>query len=142
MFYLPRKFAAVLLAVWLPLFTGNALAVSVGMQSISGNCHTVEQQDLNQSPQYVSSSHQHMHHAQMTTNSDQSSMHQEHIPNGQRSSSHKDCGVCQLACCGYMATVAIEVAQIKPAAQLFAFSATQFQSFFSAPLVPPPLARA
>lgn len=129
--HLSRKFVAVLLVVWLPLFSGNALAVSVAMQSMRGDCHVVVQAD---SAHHDASMHQHMHHG------DQSVQQQDH-QSDQQQTSHKDCGVCQIACCGYMAAVVVEVAQIQSSAQLFIPVTTQFQSVFSAPLVPPPLAR-
>ena len=131
MLRLPRKFAAVLLAVWLPLFSGNALAASIGMQSNSGDCDVMQQV----SP-HDSASHQHMHHHQLAANHDQAPAHQ------QQHSSCNNCGVCQLACSGYLclAAVTINVADAQPAAQSFTLSTKQFQSFTSAPLDPPPLA--
>ena len=60
----------------------------------------------------------------------------------QQPSSQKDCGVSQLACCGYLAAETIDVATIQLSAEPFITSATQFQSVTSAPLDPPPLARA
>jgi hypothetical protein len=136
MIHLSRKFVAVLLAVWFPLFSGNALAVSIVMQSMAGDCN-VAQVDAHHT-QHDTSMHQHMHHAELQVGQHLQHDHQNHPQN----TSRKDCGVCQLACCGFMATVAIAVAEIKSSAQLFALSSTQFQSFYSAPLVPPPLASA
>jgi hypothetical protein len=131
---LSRKFVAILLAIWLPLFSGNALADSIAMQTMSGDCH-IAQTSEHHSHQ-VSTAHQHMQHMQLAANQDQPAEHHD-----QQNSSHKNCGVCQLACCGYMATVAIKVAEAQPSAQTFTPSSTQFQSFTSAPLDPPPLAR-
>ena len=131
-----RKFLAVLLAVWLPLFSGNALAATIAMQSMGGDCH-VAQLDAHHT-HHDTTTHQNMQHAEFQAGQGLQHDHQ----NDQQNTSHKDCGVCQLACCGFMATVAIEVVEIKPAVQLFALSSAQFQSFYSAPLVPPPLARA
>jgi hypothetical protein len=144
MFRLFRKFVAVLLAVWLPLFSGNALAASIVMQSINGDCHTAVAQQLSHRAQPVSASHQHMHHDQLAANQDQSPGHQEqqNSPHDQQNPSCNNCGVCQLACSGYLAAVAINVADAQPSAQLFTPSSTQFQSVTSAPLDPPPLARA
>ncbi len=39
-----RKYAAVSIAIWLPLFSGNALAASVMMQMENGDCHPVAAQ--------------------------------------------------------------------------------------------------
>jgi ferredoxin len=136
MLRLPRKFAALLLAVWLPLFSGNALAASIGMQSMNGDCHMV-QQASHPSQQQVPASHQHMHHAQLAASEDQSA-----VPHHSQSSSCNNCGVCHLACSGYLAAVTINVADVQPSAQSFTLSSTQFQSFTSAPLDPPPLALA
>jgi hypothetical protein len=133
MLHLPRKFVAVLLAIWLPLFSGNALAASILMQSNNADCHTAQPvSDCSQS-----ASHQHMHHMQLAAHQEQ-----QNSPHDQQDSAHKNCGVCHLACCGYLAAVAIEVAEAQPSAQLFTPSSTQFQSFTPAPLDPPPLARA
>lgn len=135
MIRLPRKFVAVLLAIWLPLFSGNALAASVAMQSMGGDCHVVAQTNA---AHHDASMHQHMHHADHLAQQVQQHDHQS----DQQQTSHKDCGVCQLACCGYMAAVTVDVAEIQPSAQPFMPAATQFQSFTSAPLDPPPLALA
>jgi hypothetical protein len=140
MFYFYRKLVAVLLAIWLPLFSANALAVSVAMQSMGGECHVAQLnvlQPITHHSYHAFTMHQHLQHA------DHLAQQEQHDnQNDQHSASHKDCGVCQLACCGFMATVAFEVAEIIPAAQLYSLSSTQFQSFYSVPLVPPPLARA
>jgi len=135
MFYLPRKFVAVLLAVWLPLFSGYALADSIVMQNMHGDCHGA--QHVSHPSQHVSDFHQHMHHVQLADN--------EHQPAGQHDSqgtNHKNCGVCQIACSGYLAAVTIDVLEAQPSSQSFTLFSTQFQSFTSAPLVPPPLVRA
>jgi hypothetical protein len=139
---LSRKFVAVLLAVWFPLFSGNALAASISMQAMSGDCHTA--QTVEHHSHHVSTAHQHMQHMQLAANQDQAAGHydQQNIPHDQQNISHKNCGVCQLACSGYLATVAITVAEPLPLALSFTLSSTQFQSITSAPLDPPPLARA
>lgn len=135
MLRLPRKFVAVLLAVWLPLFSGNALAASIGMQANSGDCDVMQQ--VSPPSQHDSASHQHMHHHQLAANQEQ-----QNNPHHQQHSSCNNCGVCLLACSGYLAAVTINVADAQPAAQSFTLSTTQFQSFTSAPLDPPPLALA
>ena len=136
MIHLPRKFVAVLLAIWLPLFSGNALAASIAMQSMSGDCHVAMQTSAQN---HDASMYQHMQHASQLQQSAQMHQSQQHF---QQHSGHNDCGVCQIACCGFLATVAIEIAEAQPLAQMFAPYTTQFQSVFSAPLVPPPLALA
>jgi hypothetical protein len=134
MLRLSRKFVAVLLAVWLPLFSGNALAASIGMQTKSGDCDAMQSSSL---PSQHDSAHQHMHHHQLAANHEQ-----QDNPQHRQDSSCNNCGVCHLACSGYLAAVTINVADAQPAAQSFTLSATQFQSFTSAPLDPPPLALA
>jgi len=135
MLRLPRKFAAVLLAAWLPLFSGNALAASIVMQAKSGDCDVMQQ--VSPPSQHISVPHQHLHHFQLAANHDQSPVHQ-----GQHSSSCNHCGVCQLACSGYLAAATIDVADAQSSAQSFTLFSTQFQSVTSAPLDPPPLALA
>jgi hypothetical protein len=132
MLRLSRKFVAVLLAVWLPLLSGNALAASIGMQANSGDCDTVRQ--VSPPAQQDSASHQHMHHHQLAAN-----QVQQNNPHHQQDSSCNNCGVCQLACSGYLAAVTINVADAQPPAQSFTLFSTQFQSFTSAPLDPPPV---
>lgn len=136
---LSKRFVAVLLAIWLPLFSGNVLAAAITMQSMSGDCH-VAQSDV------IQPVAQHSHH-----NMDQHIQHDYHLAqqmqqhdhqNDQPQTSHKDCGVCQLAGSGYLAAVIIEVAEMKMSALSFTPAPAQFQSHTSAPLDPPPLARA
>ncbi|HSM98126.1 MAG TPA: DUF2946 family protein [Gallionella sp.] len=124
-----KRFVAVLLAIWLPLFSGNVLAAAITMQSMGGDCH-VAQSDVMQPAA------QHTHH-----NMDQQMQQHDHR-NDQPQTSHKDCGVCQLAGSGYLAAVIIEVAEMQMSALSFTPAPAQFQSHTSAPLDPPPLARA
>ncbi|MEO8332535.1 MAG: DUF2946 domain-containing protein [Gallionella sp.] len=133
-----RKFVAVLLAIWLPLFSGSALAASVAMQTTSGDCHPVAAQAIQHHAHHVSTSHHHdqIYHDQMAASHDQSPGQQD-----QQNPSCKDCGVCHFACSGYLATVAIDVTEALVLAQTYISSTTQFQSFTSAPLDPPPLSR-
>jgi hypothetical protein len=133
MFRTFKKFAVLLLAVWLPLFSGNALAVSVAMPTMGGDCcPTVAQQD------------EHRTHQVSTTHQDQSAGDDIQCDDqqDQQSSTHGNCGVCQLACCGYMAAATIETTKAQPLAQLFTPVLTQFQSTTPTPLDHPPLARA
>ena len=143
MFRATRKFIAVILAIWLPRFSGNVLAVSVAMQAMRGDCHsTAAQQD---ELHCASTMQQHAHHDQLAA--DQSAGHPDQQNQGQQNQDQQnpageDCGTCHLACCGYMAAAPIEVMEAQPAAKLFTLLSTQFRSITSTPLDPPPLARA
>jgi hypothetical protein len=132
---LSRKVFAVLLAVWLPLFSGYALADSIVMQNMHGDCHG--EQQITHSMQHDSAMLQDMHHVQPAANDHQSAGQQD----SQNSTCHDNCGVCQLACSGYFAVTAINVAAIEPSSQSFTLLSTEFQSATVAPLDPPPLAR-
>jgi len=135
--HMPRtigKFIAVILAVWLPLFSGNALAVSIAMQAMTGDCHpAVAQQD---EPRKGCASAMQQHHAQLDAKADQSAGHHD-----QQNAGDENCGTCHLACCGYMVAAPIEVMEAQPSARLFTPLLSQFQSATTTPLDPPPLAR-
>ncbi|HYR05714.1 MAG TPA: DUF2946 domain-containing protein [Gallionella sp.] len=129
MFRATRKFIAVILAIWLPLFSGNALAVSVAMQAMRGDCHsTAAQQD-----ELHCASTMQQHDDQLAADMDQSA--------SQQGKAGDDCGTCHLACCGYLAAASIEVMGAQLSALLFLTTTAQFQSITSTPLDPPPLAR-
>ncbi len=98
MFYPIRKFIAVIMAIWLPLFGDNALAESIAMHAKGGSCHAVPQQQNGHHSHQASAPHQHMHQAHFAANPDLSSSHQD-----QQNSSCKDHAICHLACCGYVA---------------------------------------
>jgi hypothetical protein len=132
---LSKKVFAMVLAVWLPLFSGYALADSIVMQNMTGDCQG--QQQIAHSMQHDSASQQHMHHVQPAANDHQPAGQQD----SQNSTCNDNCGVCQLACSGYFAVTAIDIAVIEPSSQSFALFSTEFQSATIAPLDPPPLAR-
>lgn len=115
---LTQKIIAVLLAVWLPLFSGSALAASVSMQMPAGHC-----QDETMSMADMGDMDMSAHH--MSDTSDQ------HAP------ACDSCGLCHLACTAAVPSVVV-------AAQTAACDVTpyavSFRSFTSAPLLPPPLA--
>lgn len=128
-----KKFVAVFIAIWLPLFSGNVLAVSVAMKTMCGDCQPVVAQQ----------NEHHMHHVsteqnlQSAAGQDQSSSLHD-----QQESGCENSGICHLACSGYLATASIKVAEAQPLALSFAPSSTQFQSVALTLLDPPPLARA
>jgi hypothetical protein len=124
-----RKFVAVLMLLWLPVFTGSALAASISMQLPQAGCHEAATVQT-MSHEGMDMGEHHMHHGEMPTPAD------EHSP------SCSSCGVCHLACTGYLAVPDVAMA----AAQTAALETTPYlvvlHSFTSAPLVPPPLVRA
>lgn len=128
-----KKFVAVFIAIWLPLFSGNVLAVSVAMQSMGGGCQ----------PAVIQQNEHHMHQVsaeqyhQPVADQDQSS-----CLHAQQDSGCGNSGICHLACSGYLATASIKVVEVKPLAQSFVPSSIQFQSVALTLLDPPPLARA
>lgn len=136
-----RKLIVVLLALWLPLFTGNALAMSIVMQSPGKACH----ESMALQPVHHAASHQH-HHMDMVAGDLSGDMSGD-LASGQQPaaeqghSTDKNCGICHLACCSYLATVTGEILPLLPVDQQFALSVVRFQSISIAPLDPPPLAR-
>ena len=108
-----KKFIAVLLAIWLPLFSGNALAESIAMHAKGGSCYTEA------APQNVHHSHhastQHTHQAHLAANHDSSSSHHD-----QQNSSCKNHTICHLACCGYAAGSVSVIVAVQQADRIFA----------------------
>ena len=110
MSYAFRKFIAVLLALWLPLFGGNALAAGIAMQ--------------------------HGHQTDMAAMADCV----QHHAADDRSADHQSCnGVCHLACRGYLAVKEIEPLVAPQADTPLTPYLFSFHSVFSTPLLPPPL---
>jgi len=133
--YLLRKFLAFLIAVWLPLFSGNALATSIGMQFMGGDCLTTHVDAVQHSvePSFHNERVPSMQHAHLVAQNEHQGEH--------KNTPHKSCNICHLACCGYMAVSTSNVAAATSLADLFVPSPESFQSITSAPLNPPPLAR-
>jgi hypothetical protein len=124
-----RKFVAVLMLLWLPVFTGSALAASVSMQLPQAGCHeTATAQTM--SHEGMDMGEHHMHHSDVPASAD------EHNP------SCSSCGVCHLACTGYLGVPDVAMAAVQTAALETTPYLVVFHSFTSAPLVPPPLVRA
>lgn len=108
-----RKFIAVLLAIWLPLFSGSALAASVSMQMPDGSCHEMEaMQDMGD------------HH-----DADQAPAHDQSCCNA----------LCHLACSGYLAVQPIKNPEVLQVAGLITPYLFSYHSITSIPLLPPPL---
>lgn len=124
---LSRKLVAVLMLLWLPLSSGSALAASISMQLQHGTCtESAAMQAM--AHEDMAAHHQHHEQAPATTDTQDSACN--------------DCGVCHLACTGYLAMPGVEMV----AAQTPALESTpylvSFHSHNSAPLLPPPLVRA
>ena len=120
-----RQLIAMLLAIWLPFFSGSALAASVAMQMTSGDCN-------------VSAALEREHHASV--------MHHDELvqfgdEQNQQNSGCNDCGVCHYACSGYMVNVADMVMDQQSSMSVYVTLSNQIRSYTSAPLDPPPLSR-
>jgi len=120
-----RKFIAVLLVIWLPFFSGSALAASVAMQMMNGDCN-------------VSATLESEHHASVAHHNEMVQIGDQH---NQQSAGCNDCGVCHFACSGYLANVADIVMVQHQSMSVYVTLATQIRSYTSAPLDPPPLSR-
>ncbi len=72
----------------------------------------------------------HQHHGEIPATPD------EHSP------SCSTCGVCHLACTGYLAVPGVELVAVQTAAREITPYLVVFHSVTSVPLVPPPLVRA
>lgn len=129
-----RKFIAVIMLLWLPVFTGSALAASVSMQLPQGECHD------------AAMSHEAMN-MDMSMNMDMGNMtmdmseHQP-APASNHGPSCNDCGVCHLACTGYLVVASVFLADVQTAAREITPYLVVFNSVTSVPLLPPPLVRA
>jgi hypothetical protein len=126
-----EKYFVVLLAIWLPVFSGNAFAASISMHLMDGDCHYSKQY---KDAHNASNMFQYSQHTDCLAQQ----IHQ----NDQKQPSHKACGVCHAACCGYMAVATAEITAITLLSLPFTSEATRFQSVTTVPLVPPPLSRA
>src|SRR5512135_792435 len=121
-----RKFVAVLMLLWLPLFSGSALAATVRMQMQHGGCHEVVAAQM----EHCHMAGHHQHHAKPAAPAD------HHGP------ACDTCEVCHLVVTGYLAVVEIAPVAVSGAARDVTPYLVAFESFTSAPLVPPPLTRA
>jgi hypothetical protein len=124
---LTRKFIAVLMLMWLPIATGSALAASISMQMPrAADCHeTAEMQAMS----HDGMTGHHMHHHEMPA------------PAEKQDASCDTCGVCHLACAGYLAVPAAATVAVQTAAREATPYVVFFQSVTSVPLLPPPLVR-
>lgn len=117
---LTQKIVAVLFAIWLPLFSGGALAASVAMQT-----HAVHEQD-----------------AMMTDcGMDDMDMSTQAGVTDEHQAGCDTCAVCHLACTAYLSVPKIENLAVQMTARDITPYLLAFSSHTSAPLLPPPLAR-
>ena len=127
MLHLSRKFIAVLMLLWLPIFTGSALSASVSMLLHPATCHEAAASSA-MSDMDMGGHHQH-HGEQHAANAEG-----EH-------SSCSTCGVCHLACTGYLAVPSVELTTAHAVAREITPYLVAFHSVTTTPLVPPPLVR-
>ncbi len=117
-----KKIIAVLLAIWLPLFSGSALAAAVSMQMPAGHCQDESMQMMDMADMDSGDMHT------MSGDSD------EHAP------ACNSCTVCHLACTAYLAVATLSMAALPATLSVLTPYRVVFHSFTSAPLLPPPLA--
>lgn len=111
--------------MWLPIFTGSALAASVSMQLPHSGCDEATMSQT-MSDMAMDMGEHPMHHGEMPA------------PAGD----HSTCGVCHLACTGYLTVPGVEMSAVHSAARESTPYLVAFDSVTSTPLLPPPLVRA
>ncbi|MEQ1527470.1 MAG: DUF2946 domain-containing protein [Gallionella sp.] len=122
-----RKFVAILMLLWLPLFSGNTLAAMVSMPMQQGSCHEIA------TPEKMAHSgkaQNHHHHEKASVTADE------------QNSSCSSCGVCHLFCAGYLLVPSVALAAVQTSTSETIPYLVSFRSTTFAPLLPPPLARA
>ena len=118
------KLVALFMLLWLPLSGGSALAASLAMQLQSGSCHesgAMAQHDMGE--------HQML-------------QHNNQAESANPSSACASCTVCHLACSGFSVAPSHSMQLAVATASTVTFMPEIFISHVSAPLLPPPLARA
>jgi len=123
-----RKFIAVLLLLWLPLFSASAVAESLAMQLQRGDCHESSEMMMSMSHDDM------MDHGMMQHEIMQASDAEE--------SSCTSCAICHVAGSAFLDAPAVALQYIEIASQAVSFTPETFVSHHSAPLVPPPLVAA
>jgi hypothetical protein len=124
-----RKFIAVFMLLWLPVFTGSALAASVSMQLPQGECHD------------AAMSHEGMSMDMAMDMANMSMDEHQPVP-AEHSPSCTDCGICHLACTGYLTVPSVAITAVQTTAREITPYLVVFNSVTSVPLLPPPLVRA
>jgi hypothetical protein len=120
-----NKIVAVVVMLWLPLFSGNALASSIQMQMPSNQC---------QDEAMATMPDMEMHDMDM---GDQQAavMGDDHSP------ACDTCGICHLACSGYVAASEVAPVPLNILGLAQVLNQVSFRSISFAPLTPPPLVR-
>ena len=135
MLRITKKFIALFLAVWLPLFSGSALAEAIAMQSNAGDCHAVVTQEDEHRSHLASTAHEHQ--AQLAENPDMLSSHQDR-PNPS-CNSHS---ICHFASCGYVANSVLMTVAVQQPDRAFTPYLVTLRTLTLPLFDPPPLARA
>lgn len=127
MFVRIRKFIAVILLLWLPIFSASAVAESLAMQMQRGDCH--------ESAQMMSMSHDDM--------MDHGMMHHETTQaSDEENSSCASSAICHVACSAFLDVPAVAMHFMATASQAVRSTPETLVSHLSPPLLPPPLAAA
>jgi hypothetical protein len=123
-----RKSIALLLLLWLPLFSANAAAESLAMQMQRGDCHESSKMMMSMSHDDMMD-HGMMHHeAMQASDADDSSC--------------TSCAICHVACSAFLDAPVVAMQVIETGSQPFSSIPETFISHLSAPLDPPPLVAA
>ena len=111
--------------LWLPVFTGNAFAASITMLMPQSCCpDATAAASMSHGTMNMDMGGHDMHHGEMSSAQD----------------NHDTCGVCHLACSGFIAMPVVAVHLVAADTQTITFLPEIFVSHHSAPLDPPPLA--
>lgn len=123
-----QKSIAVLLLLWLPLFSASAVAESLAMQLQRGDCHESSEMMMTMSHDDMMDHGMMQHEAMQTSDSDDSAC--------------SSCAICHIACSAFLGAPVVAMQSIEASSQPVAFLPEHFISHQSAPLDPPPLVAA
>lgn len=127
MFVRIRKFIAVILLLWLPIFSASTVAESLAMQMQRGDCH--------ESAQMMTLSHDDM--------MDHGMMHHETTQASDEGNSFcTSCAICHVACSAFLDVPAVAMHFMATASDAVRSTPETFVSHLFPPLLPPPLVRA
>ncbi|MBA3024024.1 MAG: DUF2946 domain-containing protein [Gammaproteobacteria bacterium] len=123
-----RKFIALILLLWLPLFSASAVAESLAMQMQRGDCHESSEMMMSMSHDDM------MDHGMMQHETMQASNEEE--------SSCTSCAICHVACSAFLDAPVVAMELFETGSQPVRSTPETFVSHLSAPLDPPPLVAA